>query len=92
MGDSFPHPEELTGELIVEVESLDLPRGIENSLVSKLEGALDALDRGQDNAAVNQLNAFINQVEAQRGKKISEADADALIAAAQEIIALIEIG
>ena len=42
--------------------------------------------------AVNQLNAFINQVEAQRGKKISEADADALIAAAQEIIALIEIG
>ncbi len=40
-------------------------------------------------AAVNQLDAFINQVEAQRGKKISDEDADALIAAAGAIIALV---
>jgi hypothetical protein len=32
------------------------------------------------------LNAFINQVSAQSGKKIDAADADALIAAAQAII------
>ena len=41
---------------------------------------------GQYNAAINQLNAFINQVEAQRGKKITDEDADALISAAQRII------
>ncbi len=40
-------------------------------------------------AAINSLEALINEVEAQRGKKISEKDADALIAAAQQIIDLI---
>jgi hypothetical protein len=39
-----------------------------------------------DVAAINALQAFINKVEAQRGKKISEADADALIAKAQAIV------
>ena len=32
-----------------------------------------------DKAAVNMLGAFINKVQAQRGKKISEAAADVLI-------------
>lgn len=38
-------------------------------------------------AAVNTLGAFINAVEAQRGKKIAPADADALIAVAKRLIA-----
>lgn len=38
-------------------------------------------------AAVNQLGAFINHVEAQRGKKIPSAAADALIAVARQLIA-----
>ena len=79
-------PAEATEDLVSEVEALDLPHGTENSLVSKLQAAIDSLDRGQENAAANQLSAFINQVEAQRGKKISDAEADALIAAAQAII------
>ncbi|MCK5560220.1 MAG: hypothetical protein KAJ51_06485, partial [Thermoplasmata archaeon] len=57
-----------------------------NSLISKLENAQKSLDKGQDNAAVNQLNAFINEVEAQRGKKLTDAQADELIAAAQSIM------
>ena len=36
---------------------------------------------------INALQAFINSVEAQRGIHITEADADALIASAQAIIA-----
>jgi hypothetical protein len=61
-------------------------------LTSKLNNALDDLARGQDKGAVGKLNAFINSVEAQRGKKISEADADALIQTVQEIINAIDAG
>ena len=85
-------PVEATGPLITEVESLDLPEGIQNSLVSKLDAAFDALERGKDDTAVNKLKALINQVEAQRGKRISDADVDALIAAAEAIIATITAG
>lgn len=45
-------------------------KGIANSLISKLNNALDALERGNINTYTNILNAFINQVEAQSGKKI----------------------
>jgi hypothetical protein len=81
---------ELCVDLISQVEELGLPKGAENSLVSKLENAIDSLGKGQTKAALNKLEAFINEVEAQRGKKIPQSDADALIAAAQYIIAVIE--
>ncbi len=78
-----------TERLVDEVETLDLPKGTENSLVSKLENAIDSIQKGQANAAVNKLEAYINQVEAQRGKKITNEQADELIAAAQQIIDLL---
>ena len=55
-------------------------KGIANSLLSKLNAAQAALDRGNVEAARNILDAFINEVEAQRGKHISEWAADLLIA------------
>lgn len=85
-------PQEAIEQLILQVIDLDLPHGIENSLVSKLDAAINSLDRGRENAAKNQLNAFINQVEDQRGSKISEEDADALIAAVQLVIDLLMAG
>ncbi len=60
---------------------------LQNSLNSKLDNAADKLESGQVNAAMNQLQAFINQVEAQRGKKITVEAADDLIAQTQAIIA-----
>lgn len=51
---------------------------------------LVAGDTNNDLAAINALEAFIAEVEAQSGNKISEADALLLIAAARQIIALIE--
>jgi len=90
-----PVPAELIAELLEEVAGLGLPRGIENSLMAKLNAALGALEDENENndaAAINTLGAFINAVEAQRGKKIPEAEADALIAAAQEIIELLSDG
>ena len=53
------------------IEELDLPHGIENSLLAKLDSALAALERGRDNAAANQLEAFINQVEARVARSSS---------------------
>ena len=63
-----------------------------NSLVSKVENAKKSADKDADNAAINQLNAFINEVKAQRGNKISEDVADTLINYAQNIIVQIETG
>ena len=83
-------PAQATEDLITTVESLELAQGVENSLKAPLEAAIDALERGNDKAAIGQLNAFINHVEAQRGKKLSEEEADSLIETAERIIASIE--
>lgn len=87
-----PDPADLIGQLVDQVESLNLQHGIDNSLDAKLGSALGALDdinENNDVAAINSLQAFINAVEAQSGSHIPEEDADALIAAAQEIIDLL---
>jgi hypothetical protein len=71
------------------VLALNLQSNIENSLDAKLGAAIQALSDVQeqnDPAALNSLYAFIKAVEAQRGKKISSADADTLISAAHNII------
>lgn len=78
-----------TEQLAEKLETLDLPAGTASSLASKLENAVASMEQGQTNAAINKLEAFIHEVEAQRGKKIVEAEADALIAAAQAIIVLL---
>ena len=86
-------PLDLTAELIADVIALNLQNGVTSSLDAKMDAVLDSLqDMNQNNdvAAIGSLGAFINAVEAQRGKKIPESDADALIAAAQAIIDLLE--
>ena len=58
-------------------------------LDAKLESAINALEdlnQNNDVAAINSLNAFINAVEAQRGKYLTDAQADDLICKAQSII------
>ena len=70
---------------------MNLPVELEESLVAKLRSAIDALDRGNDKIAGNKLGAFINHVEAQRGKKFSEEDADGLIEKANRIIEAIAV-
>jgi len=82
-------PADKIGDLINLVIDLNLQVGIENSLDAKLESAISALEdanTSNNQAAIQSLEAFINAVEAQRGNKISNEDADALIAAAVLII------
>lgn len=83
------HRIEKVKALAQKVVSLNLQKGISNSLDAKLDSALNTLDdlnEKNDNAAINALQAFINAVNAQRGKELTETEADELIAAAQDII------
>ena len=86
-------PQEAIERLIADVEGMNLQQGIDNSLDAKLASALDALDAlnaDQRNDAVNKLTAFMNEVEAQRGKKLTNEQADYLAGEAQRIIYLVQ--
>ena len=83
-------PEEKVQILDDSLDTIDLPDNTKNSLEKSLDTAMKALDdtnTENDVAAINALEAFINKLEAQRGKKIPEEIADQLIAEAQEILA-----
>ena len=69
-----------------EVQALDLPTGIENSLVAKLDAALKAFNDGKYDVSINLLYTFINAVMAQKDKKIPGGDADLLIESAEVLI------
>ena len=74
-----PASDEQIENLITEVEAMPLADGTKRDLTSKLESALAALDRGNARAACNTLAAFGNHVEAQSGKQLTDAQADALL-------------
>jgi hypothetical protein len=76
-----------TGNILIQlIESLGLPNGLENALISKIENAMNSIANGNETAAANKLNAFINQVNAKRGSPLTNDQADALIAIAQAMI------
>jgi len=84
-------PEEMIVNLISTIEELendgDLNGGQSNSLISKLENALNSLDKGHTNAAINKLEAFINQVNAFiNGEILTETQGEELISSAEEVI------
>lgn len=72
------------------IKDLNLPQGTKNSLISMIDNAKEALDKGNEETAVNILQAFINYVEAQSEKKISEENAEMLIEYAENVIDQIE--
>jgi hypothetical protein len=80
--------EEIT-ELAQLVVAINVDAGIANSLDSKLENAIAAVDdsrRGDNPSAVNMLSGFINAVEAQRDRKLTNGQADQLVGPAYCII------
>ena len=72
-------------DLIALVRSFELKDGAENSLIAKLENALDALDDGDTTTACASLSAFVNEVQAQSDKKIPAAQANQLINSANQM-------
>jgi len=60
--------------------------GIKESLLNKLYAADKMMGRGKTRTAKNILNAFINHLNAQSGKHMSEYAANILIADAEHVI------
>jgi hypothetical protein len=68
------------------ISSLKIPLGLKISLLSSLEIVPHFLKHHMIRAARNQLKAFVHFVEAQSGKRLTEAQAQTLISTAQSII------
>lgn len=88
-----PTPSEQLEDLATLVVDINLQAGISNSLDSKLDATLTALDDTNENndaAAINSLYAFCSNVEAQRGKKLTVEQADQLIEGANGIISSLD--
>lgn len=84
-------PAEAAGNLVEDIEDSGVLGPGEESLTGLLASAVASLDRGNETAGRNKLNAFINEVNARAGHSISAEDAEALIAAALLILQGIEV-
>jgi hypothetical protein len=80
-----PPPPPSIEDIIAEVNGAELPHGIENSLLAKLEGALRKRDAGQLDGACGSLGAYINEVRAQNGKKLETEYAEDLLTLATAV-------
>lgn len=80
--------EQLT-DLMGAVNNLAINAGLKQSLLANLEAALAKVQGSNTGTACSDLAAFINEVTAQRGKAITVVDADALIAKATQIRAVL---
>jgi hypothetical protein len=72
--------------LITTTTGFALPKGTQQSLLANLNAAKSAFARGDTTAGANQLNAFINEVQAQRGHKLTAQQADQLLGGAELIL------
>jgi hypothetical protein len=70
-------PSQIVATLVSEIESFPQAANL-------LENVLKSIAQDNISAACGQLTAFINQVAAQRGKKLTEEEADALSRAATD--------
>ena len=81
--------EDLLTYLAAELIALNLHAGISNSLDVKLQAVFDMFTdlKGKKlKSAINHMEAFINEVEAQSGKHIPEEDADHLLDLAEAVL------
>jgi len=77
-------PSEQLQDLTDELDFLT-DKGLRTSLQAKLKAAKESLEKGDVAAAKKKLDAFIKEVSAQSGKKLTKPVADQLIAAAKAI-------
>jgi hypothetical protein len=75
------------------VQTLNLSNGISNSLDTKLQNALQALDAaniGDSPSACNRISAFLNEVSAQTGNTLTAAQGSQLTTLAQQVRVALE--
>lgn len=76
-------------DLTTLVKDFNLPNGMENSLVAKLQSALAEAEDGRACVSSNKLKAFVNEVRAQSGKKLSPTQAEQMLTTADRIRAVL---
>jgi hypothetical protein len=67
-------------------QGLITSQGVANSLLAELNAAQAAFDRGQTSVAINDLQAFIYEVQAQAGVHIDSMHAQHMVIHAQLVI------
>jgi hypothetical protein len=82
-------PADLINLLKGMITNLDLPNKTMKNLLSTLGNALDKIDKGNNNAAEQQLYSLIKDVEKERGVTITDGQADEIISKIQVIISVI---
>jgi hypothetical protein len=85
----------LLSRLVAFVQTLNLSAGIANSLDAKLQtilGALDDAGAGDNVSACGKIGAFLNEVNAQEGGRISSAQAEQLRTMAQQVYGAMSCG
>ena len=89
-------PQDATGEVLADIQALVdtvvLKRGQANGLMHPLANAIRSLDKGKTSAACNQLQDFIDEVNAKTPEPLDAATAAELIADAEEIGTAIDCG
>jgi len=78
---------EQLGDLLTSVTGVGA--GADSSLAAKVKSFTAKVDAGNSTAACNALAAFAAEVRAQSGKSIPRSDADALLAAAAQVRAVL---
>jgi hypothetical protein len=78
--------DQLREMILAYVDSGDIDRRMQRSLIKKVDNAERQYDRGKVRPAKNMLGALANHIEAQAGKKISPEAAEALLAKIAEIL------
>lgn len=83
---TIPAVIKLKDALLSEVKSSAIDMGVRNSLVQKLENADKDLEGGRVTPAIAKIDAFVNEVLAQSGKKVPADLAARWVQAAQNIV------
>ena len=83
-------PSDVAQDLRESVGELGLPAGTQTSLDAKLRQVVEAIAAGDTAAACRALNAFMNEVRAQAGKQLTEAQAAVLLGQAAHLRTLFD--
>jgi len=84
---NVPNPTDLTDDVVDDIVEIDLPKEIENSYLANLKKVTKFIEKGQINAALNQLYVFICKTEEDKANgEIDPAIADDFIFRAEQII------
>lgn len=83
-------PKEALEELIQKVESWNLHKGIEASLISKLQASYGSVVKQNQKASIELLTAFMNEAEALRENMLKNEQSEYLVEEAQRLTYLIK--